>query len=301
MRFDRLDLNLLVALDSLIRHRSVTGAAIDLCLSQSAMSGALSRLREYFNDPLLVPIGRMMKLTEKAELLAQPVKDALAFVRINIMATPQFNPAKSDRTFSILASDYAYTVLIGSVLRRIEKTGPNMKIHVMPFSHKSMDEFLKGELDVLLAINAPPIPDLRAQHLYHDEHVVIYWKDNAFIHEGLDLETFLKLDHAIVSFGSDQPSAVADVEYAKAGFTRNVRVLVPTFSALAEAVVGTQRIATVQRRLANKFAETFPIRIAPTPCELPRVAEVVQWHIINDRNQGTQWLISQIVEAAQCL
>lgn len=300
MRLDKLDLNLLVALNSLIELRSVTAAAIDLCLSQSAMSGALNRLRKYFDDPLLVPVGRTMQLTDKAEQLAHPVKEVLVSIRRNIMTTSQFDPLKSERTFSILASDYAYTVLIGAVLRRIETTGPNMKINIVPFSRGSMERFLKGELDVLLTIETPQ-PGLKSRHLYYDEHVVIYWNENRHVRQGLDLETFLELAHASVSFGPDQPSAIPDVEYAKAGFKRNVTVFVPTFSALVEAVIGTQRLATIQRRLADKFAKIYPITIASTPFELPRIAETVQWHAIDDRNQGTQWLISEIADTARCV
>jgi hypothetical protein len=66
MHFHNLDLNLLVALDTLLDERNVSRAAERLHLTQSAMSNALSRLREFFGDALLVPVGRHMEPTALA-------------------------------------------------------------------------------------------------------------------------------------------------------------------------------------------------------------------------------------------
>lgn len=298
MRFDKLDLNLLVALDALLASRSVTVAATELCLSQSAMSGSLSRLREYFDDPLLVPVGRSMRLTDKAEGLVEPVKEVLLFIRSNIMSTPHFDPLTSERSFSILASDYAFSVLLGSVLSKMEKIAPKLRFQIAPLSDMFVDAFHKGDLDLVLTIEATALPNLGTRHLYRDDHVIIYWDENKHIGDSLDLATFLELDHAIVSFGEDRPPAMAEMEYTKAGIQRNVTVLVPTFSLLADAVVHTNRVATVHRRLATKFARYYPIKIAEAPLPLPPITEVVQWHPINDHSEATQWLVSQIVETA---
>src|SRR5687767_5141559 len=107
MRFERLDLNLLVALDVLIEERSVSVAANRLFLSQPALSGALNRLREYFNDELLVQSGRQMILTPKAEELRAPVREALMFIRSRITTPSDFDPATAQRKFILVASDYA--------------------------------------------------------------------------------------------------------------------------------------------------------------------------------------------------
>ncbi|MGD4540209.1 LysR family transcriptional regulator, partial [Xanthomonas citri pv. citri] len=106
MRFERLDLNLLVALDVLIAERSVSAAAKRLHLSQPAVSGALNRLREFFRDDLLVQVGRQMVLTPKADELADPVRDALLLIRTRITQPAGFDPATAEREFTIVASDY---------------------------------------------------------------------------------------------------------------------------------------------------------------------------------------------------
>jgi LysR family transcriptional regulator, nod-box dependent transcriptional activator len=106
MRFERLDLNLLVVLDELIQEKSVSAVARRLNLSQPAISGSLNRLREYFGDDLLVPSGRTMLLTPKAEELREPVRDALMLIRTRITTPTAFDPATAERRFVLTASDY---------------------------------------------------------------------------------------------------------------------------------------------------------------------------------------------------
>lgn len=97
MRFKNLDLNLLVALDLLLKERNISRAAEKLHITQSAMSNALARLRDYFGDELLVQVGRRMELTPRAELLREPVRDILVRIESSVTATPRFDPAESDR------------------------------------------------------------------------------------------------------------------------------------------------------------------------------------------------------------
>ncbi len=121
MRYGRLDLNLLVALDVLLTERSVSLAADRLCLSQSATSSALGRLREYFEDELLVVKGRAMILTARAEELIEPVRAVLEQIRTTVAVAPPFDPATADRTIRMMASDYSTEVLLTRVLADLEK------------------------------------------------------------------------------------------------------------------------------------------------------------------------------------
>jgi DNA-binding transcriptional LysR family regulator len=124
MRFERLDLNLLVALDSLIEEKSVTAAADAQHLTQSAMSAALNRLREYFQDSLLVPAGRKMILTPKAEELAGPVREVLMLIRSTVATPLHFDPQTSDRRFYVVSSDYVYAVLLAEALKCASREAP---------------------------------------------------------------------------------------------------------------------------------------------------------------------------------
>src|ERR1700734_2102617 len=117
MRFHGLDLNLLVALDALLTHRNVTRAAAQLNLSQSALSGALARLREHFDDELVVQVGRRMEPTPLAQTLIEPLHDILLKTKSLVTATPSFDPRTSSRRISMIASDYSTEVLMLDLLR----------------------------------------------------------------------------------------------------------------------------------------------------------------------------------------
>ncbi len=110
MRYKHLDLNLLVALNALLNERSISRAAVSLHLSQPAMSAALARLREHFKDELLVPNGRSMMLTARAQSLLQPVQHILLQIDSSISEAPVFEPKQSQRRFNVTVSDYTLEV-----------------------------------------------------------------------------------------------------------------------------------------------------------------------------------------------
>src|SRR6185436_8079299 len=130
MHLDGLDLNLLVVLDSLFCERNVTRAGERIHLSQSATSGALSRLREFFKDDLLVPVGRKMVLTPLAEELALPVRQLLLQAEAIIHRSPHFSAETSQRTFRLVMSDYVATVLMSRALPEIQRQAPGIAIEV---------------------------------------------------------------------------------------------------------------------------------------------------------------------------
>ena len=150
MRFKRLDLNLLVVLDALLRERSVTRAAKELNLSQPAMSAALARLREYFNDDILVAHGKRMVPTAHAQDLAPKVARALLDIETLIEAAAVFDPASSERVFRICASDYVTVVLLQPLLVALEKSAPGIGFEISPPSPEALQQLEHGEIDFLL-------------------------------------------------------------------------------------------------------------------------------------------------------
>ena len=151
MRFQGLDLNLLVALDALLTEMNVSVAAERVNLSQSAMSGALNRLRGFFKDDPLVISGHKMVLTARAEALMRPVREALLQIRTTITTPPEFDARTATRHFSVLASDYVRQVVIAETFRRMVKDAPNMSFTVAPIFDDPIGQLLKGTVDVLMS------------------------------------------------------------------------------------------------------------------------------------------------------
>ena len=150
LRFKQLDLNLLVALDALLQERNISRAAEKVHLSQPAMSNALARLREYFGDELLTPMGRQMVLTPRAESLQQPVREILLRVDSDVVAPAVFDPATSIRSFSMLVSDFTTTVFMPPLLRALYARAPGVQIHLRPQARTPHELLEEGEADFLI-------------------------------------------------------------------------------------------------------------------------------------------------------
>jgi len=147
MNLQRFDLNLLVALDALLTEKNVTRAGRRMNLSQSAMSGALARLRGFFQDELLVAVGRSMVLTPLADDLVQPLRDVLLQVHGTITTKTRFDPASSKRHFSIAVSDYVTSVLMIDLLRHVKAEAPTITFELRPIGQPAGEHLERGDLE----------------------------------------------------------------------------------------------------------------------------------------------------------
>src|ERR1022692_467906 len=150
MHYKGLDLNLLIVLDALFAEKNITRTGERIHLSQSATSGALARLRDYFNDDLLTQIGNKMVLTPLAEDLAQPVRAILQQVDLVVNRVPNFNPAASTRNFRLMMSDYAASVLMPRVLPRVQELAPKITFELLSNAEHPAEFLERGEVDLLI-------------------------------------------------------------------------------------------------------------------------------------------------------
>src|SRR4051812_40493051 len=201
MDLHRFDLNLLVTLDALLRERNVTRAGLRMNLSQSAMSGALGRLREFFQDELLVPMGRTMVLTPLAQDLMQPVRDVLLQVQSTIATKPRFDPATSTRHVSVAVSDYVTSVLMADFLRDLQCQSPSITFDLRPVGKRAAEDLESGELDLLIAPEMFASSVHPKEVLFEDTHTCIAWSRNRNIGTTISVDQYLTLGHVIVHVG----------------------------------------------------------------------------------------------------
>ncbi|MEY4761827.1 MAG: hypothetical protein RLZZ200_1683 [Pseudomonadota bacterium] len=297
MRFQRLDLNLLVALDALLTERSVSLAAERICLSQSATSSALGRLREYFGDELLVVKGRSMVLTARAEGLVEPVKAVLEQIRSTIAVSPPFDPATSDRVISIMASDYMTEVLLTTALRDISRTAPHMRFEISTMSD-AIESLERGGVDILLTIDYALSPDHPSQVLFDDDYVVVGWKGSPVMKGEMTRERYFSLGHVTTRFGKSRVPAFDDWFMRRQSQQRRVDIVAPSFLSVASLLVGSDRISTMHRRLARRVVDHFPLVIKPVPFEIPPIREAAQWHISNNNDPAIRWVVERLAAVA---
>ncbi|BAI75676.1 transcriptional regulator (plasmid) [Azospirillum sp. B510] len=298
MRFKRLDLNLLVALDALLRERNVSRAADGLNLSQSAMSNALARLRDYFNDDLLVQVGRKMELTPQAESLAESVRDILLRIDTAIAVQPEFIAADSKRTFNLLVSEYTTSVLMPTLLSLVHREAKNISFRFLPQNTSPEAMLTSGDADLLIMPENFIPPGHPSEQLYEDDFSCVVWRDSAAFGETLTVEEYLAASHIVAEFAAARASYESWF-IKRYGAERRIAVVTPSFLTLCPLVVGTDCIATVHSRIARQALESLPIRLLPLPVEIPKLIQMVQWHKYRSQDPGLKWLRGHLRTAGQ--
>lgn len=299
MRLDRLDLNLLVALDALLAERSVSLAADRICLSQSATSSALGRLRDYFADDLLVQKGRQMVLTARAEGLVDPVRAVLEQIRTTIAVPPPFDPATSDRTIRIMASDYIIEVLLAAAMTDLQQQAPGMRFEMQSLSEVLLESLERGAIDLLITIDYAMSADHPSQILFEDDYVVVGWNGNPAMAGPMTKELYFELGHVTARFGRARVSAFEDWFVRRQKRQRRVEIVTHSFLSLPGLVIGSDRIATMHRRLATRMAAYLPLTLREVPMDIPPIREAIQWHISSNNDPAIRWVVERIMSYAQ--
>jgi len=302
MRFKGFDLNLLVALDSLLTERSVTRAGEKLLRSQSTVSGVLARLREQFGDDLLVQVGREMVPTARGRELAAEVRDVLMQIDARVLTPPEFDPAHTDRTFRIFASDYLMIAGLGDAMRAIQARASNLRFEVvqptqMTRSQSGPAQMLEdGELDLL----AMPQPYCSPHHpslpLFTESFCALVCRDNPLVGDRVTLEAFLSLRHVTVSFGPGaQPSYEEWFSREYGEGRRRIDIVAGSFASMPFLLPGTGRIALAHRRLARVYTRVLPLRIVEVEMPIPPLVEAVQWHQYASTDRAMMWVRDELV------
>lgn len=303
MRFNKLDLNLLVALDALLTERSITRAAERLHLSQPAMSNAVARLRSHMDDALVVRVGRKLELTPRAQRLQAVVRDLLVRIDSTITAPPAFDPASSDRRFTLITSDYTSHILVPRVLRQAEQQGSRVSLRMMPLDDTALPQRMleRGEADLLLMPRAYVAPLHPSVLLLQEDHVALLWRDAALAQRPLDLQAYQAARHVLFQLARHEEPAYEKWYIDRFGASRQVGAVACGFGAMPFLVIGTELVATVHRRMARQLAGALPLVMRELPFELPLLELSMQWHQQRDDDPGLQWLRVQVLAAAEGL
>lgn len=301
MRFNRLDLNLLLSLDALLKERNITRAAARVNVSQSAMSGMLARLREFFEDELLAAVGRNMEPTVLGRQLEAPVRDLILHIQATVGMRVSFDPAKETRVVKIMVSDYATEVFLNRVVARVLRDAPNMTLDLVSLTDDAGEQLRRGENDFLII----PRHFLAEEHpqrlLFEDSYCAVVWEGNSHIGDTLDAETYARLPHVAPLLGRPRSPTFEELMLQGMGVQRRIRVTTSDFVSMASVLIGTDLVATMHTRLAHACARRLPVRLMPLPHKLPLLAECVQWHRFQENDPCHIWLRDVMLEVARSL
>lgn len=300
MNLRQFDLNLLVALDALLEEKNVTRAAERLFMSQPAMSGMLARLRQAFDDELLVRVGRNLELTEFAAAIAGRVHQCVLEMEDLVDSKPSFSPATETRAFSIAASDYAVLLLFGPLMQRLTQAAPNVSLHFVRLDVEAAERIAAGEIDfgvfpAELELALPSIP------LFEDGWVCAVWAGHPSIGERLTSEEYLRHPHLTFNISDAGHFSVADEYLSRHGHEQKIAASTGSFTAAPFLLRGTQLLTMMPRHLGERMREAADLRLLDLPFEVPPLRERLAWNPRFDASPAHVWMRAQISAAAGSL
>jgi DNA-binding transcriptional LysR family regulator len=293
-------LRLLRAFVILVKERSVSRAAVRLNLSQPATSHALSRLRELFDDPLLLRSGKGLTATPRALALEPEISRLVREYDWLIRSGNTFDPRTAVRTFVLTAPEFGERMLAPYLFRKLREQAPGLRIEIRaPNPDRALEMLESGEIDFRIAWLTRPLPSLRSIPLYQDRMVCLACANHPTVRGSLTLQQFLHLPHAR-TIGTSHATTVRVIDEAltRAGQRLERSFLVQNFMIIPATLAGTDIIATLPAMQAHSFAKEFPLQVLEPPLRLPRIRYGAYWHERSQNDAGHRWLRHMVQEAA---
>lgn len=290
MDIRKIDLNLLPVLDALLRYRSVTLAARQLDMSQSALSSSLGRLRELLGDALFVRTGRGLLPTPRATQLAEPIAFILEQLRERVLSTQGFDPKSSQRVFTVCHSDVGSYVLWPRIVPAVARLAPHVRLQLKLLTQQQIPAALETAA-VDLAIGAYPDlpPSLFQRRLFERKYVGIVRKDHPIAGKRLTLSLFAKTPQLVVRLASGVQELV-DRTIQEHGLERAHTIEMPSYLMLPPLLEAGDYLAVIPGQLADAFARHGQFKSLKLPMELPASLIKLHWHRRFHEDPGNVWL-----------
>ncbi|RTR38855.1 LysR family transcriptional regulator [Shewanella canadensis] len=311
MNMSRIDLNLLVYFDVLLRELNVTRAADQLGISQPAMSNGLKRLRVLFDDPLLIRTSKGMTPTERASELKPEIRELLVGLEKAVQPKAKFNPYESEKVFRMMASDYAEATLIPLLIARLRNEAPKVILDIMTPSDVNFPDVEQGRVDMVIN---------RFDSIPQSFHQKVLWKDTFSclinkkhpVLKNFNLESYLDAHHVWVSktgmgvgVGMDpddvQRLGWVDEALAKLNAKRRITVFTRHYQAASSLAERQDLIATVPSKMARLQQDNSRVSIVPPPFDIPPIELTMAWSPLLQHNPAHRWMRELITETARII
>jgi DNA-binding transcriptional LysR family regulator len=297
MHISRVDLNLFTVFDAIYTEGSVTRASQKLNLTQPAISHALGRLRQIFNDPLFVRQGHAMVSTPLARNIIEPIRRALRGLEVTLNGLDSFDPGTTAKRFNIALRDVLEATVLPPLMQRVRQRAPLVDIAASQVERRELEgELAAGTLDGAIDVLLPLPSEIMHTRIYQDSTVVVARKGHPAIDGGLDIDTYLKQDHILASSRRRGPG-LEDFELSRFGLERRVRLRCQHYFAACRVVSQTDMILTMPGRYASIANRQFGNQVLPFPLEVPAFDVFLYWHANVDNDPANRWFREQVMES----
>ncbi len=297
MHISRVDLNLFAVFEAIYTEGSVTRASHKLNLTQPAISHALGRLRQLFNDPLFERRGHAMVSTPLARRMIEPVRRSLRELEVTLNGLDSFDPATTPKHFNLALRDVLEATVLPPLMQRVRARAPLVDIAAGHVERRELEsELAAGTLDAAIDVLLPLSKNIMHTRIYQDTTVVVARAGHPAINGALDLATYLKQDHILASSRRRGPG-LEDFELSRFGLERHVRLRCQHYFAACRVVSQTDMILTMPGRYAQIANRQFGNQILPFPIDVPAFDVFLYWHANVDNDPASRWLREQVKES----
>lgn len=292
----KFDLNLFVVFDTIYTEGNITKAALALNLSQPAVSHALAKLRNHFDDNLFVRQGKEMRPTLVAKNVIADVRESLYQLQKCLAPSNQFVPITSRENFTISLHDWLEPTYLPRLMQNIIKDAPYSNLRsIRRIRRRELEvKLASGKVDLAVDVLLPVKDNIIHTQLTWEELVVVACNSHSVLKHRLDLEQYLSQSHVLVSSRSSGPS-IEDFELSRIGLHRKVVLRCQNALSACRTIIGNDLLLTLPKSAAKMYSEILDIKIFPLPVTLPSIGSHLYWHINADNDPANKWLRNKII------
>lgn len=296
MNLSKVDLNLFIVFDAIYTEANLTRAGQIVGITQPAVSNALSRLRETFNDPLFVRTAQGMVPTPMAQNIIGPVRNALQLLRVSVQESRIFNPLQANKTFRISMTDLIEAVILPPLFQRLRRQAPSVQIEsFLAKRRETTKELAAGRID--FAVDAPLNTDPQVRHvkLLEDRYVCAMRKGHPLAKDKISLDDYLSLTHIHIS-SRRSGLGLVDLALGKMGIQRKIALRSQHYLMASQVMQQTDMAMTVPESFAHRHglhAVDLPVN------DVPAQETHLYWHESTDQDPANRWMREQLIELCQ--
>ncbi|MCH8620881.1 LysR family transcriptional regulator [Undibacterium sp. TS12] len=299
MHLSRIDLNLFTVFVAIYTEGSVTRASQQLNLTQPAISHALNRLRQLFNDPLFVRQGQAMVSTPLARNIIEPVRLALRGLEVTLTENEQFDPAQASKQFNLALRDVLESTVLPPLMESITRQAPLINLAAIQVERRELvSELAAGSLDLAIDMLLPLPNEIRRQKIEQDTTVVLARRNHPVIRGKLSFDDYLQAEHILAS-SRRKGMGLEDFELSRLGLQRKIRLRCQHYFAACRVVSQTDLLLTMPEAYARIANQQFDNQILPLPVTMPSWDVYLYWHQNVENDPANRWLRQQVIQAFQ--
>jgi len=296
MELHELDLNLLVVFNQLLVERRVSKVADNLGVSQPAVSNSLAKLRKLLGDELFLRTPKGMEPTPYADQLAESVSYALSMIHSGVNQRTSFEPSSAKCSFTIGMTDIGEIYFLPALIERLHREAPGVTLSTVRNAAINLRDALEsGKVDLAIGL----LPQLKAgffqRRLFMQSYVCLMRRGHRLDKRKISLVEFCAAEHLVVVSAGTGHGKVDEL-LQRSGIERTVRLTVPHYVSVGHILQGSDLIATVPERLADRLLGPFGLAKVPHPAKLPEIAINVFWHAKYHRSPANRWLRGVLFE-----